>query len=369
MGEQVEVEAARRHVGGDEQFGGTRAHPAHHPVALFLAHAAVQRFGPVPALAEQFGEFVDLGAGAAEHDGCSRHLDVEQAAERRRLVDAGDHVGALADEAGPGLARGAPHAHGDRLMLMACGDGIDTRRQRGREQHGLAGRRCGRQQFVDVFGEAHVEHLVGFVEHDGLDRVERQRAATQVVERTAGGGDDDMGATLEQAQLPTDRLAAVHGDDPRAEGASVGGHRLGHLDGQFAGGHQHECHRGACGAAVESFEDGQGECGGLAGAGGSLAEHVAPGEHGRDGFALDGSGFFVAEGHQGVEQFRAQAERTETTSILSEAAQLFAEVRVHDLCRVSLSGSAATRAGQPPRPGCRPASARCRRTTARRTQP
>ena len=41
------------------------------------------------------------------------------------------------------------------------------------------------QDRLEVFGEAHVEHLVGLVEDDGLDRVEAQRAAADVVERAA----------------------------------------------------------------------------------------------------------------------------------------------------------------------------------------
>ena len=45
------------------------AQPAHHPVALLLAHAAVQRLGPVAAAVQGLGELVDLVAGAAEHDG------------------------------------------------------------------------------------------------------------------------------------------------------------------------------------------------------------------------------------------------------------------------------------------------------------
>ena len=42
-----------------------------------------------------------------------------------------------------------------------------------------------RDDRVDVVGEAHVEHLVGFVEHEHLEGVEVERLAAQVIERAA----------------------------------------------------------------------------------------------------------------------------------------------------------------------------------------
>jgi hypothetical protein len=54
-----------------------RAQAGHHPVALLLVHAAVQRLGPVAAAVERLGELVDLAAGrqntmAASGDSTSR---------------------------------------------------------------------------------------------------------------------------------------------------------------------------------------------------------------------------------------------------------------------------------------------------------
>ena len=42
VGELLHVEAARRDVGGHEELGGAIAKAGHHPIALLLAHAAVQ---------------------------------------------------------------------------------------------------------------------------------------------------------------------------------------------------------------------------------------------------------------------------------------------------------------------------------------
>src|SRR4028118_1492538 len=80
---------------------GAAAQPAHDPVALLLAHPAVQRLGAVAAAVERLGEVVDLVARAAKDEGRRRALHVEHPAQRRGLGGAGD------DEAG-WRTRGAP---------------------------------------------------------------------------------------------------------------------------------------------------------------------------------------------------------------------------------------------------------------------
>src|SRR5207244_7050158 len=77
VGEVLDVEAAGGDVGGDEQVGGAGAQPSHHPVALLLVHAAVQRFGAVAAAVQRLGELVDLDARATEHDRRGGRLHVE----------------------------------------------------------------------------------------------------------------------------------------------------------------------------------------------------------------------------------------------------------------------------------------------------
>jgi hypothetical protein len=143
----------------------------HDPVALLLAHAAVQALGAVAAAVQRLGQLVDLDAGAAEHDGAAGGLDVEDATERSRLVVARHDVGALADPgglAGLGVSALDVDAHG--IGEVALGETVDARRHRGREQHGLAVAGVASRIALDVLGEAHVEHLVGLVEDHDLDQ-------------------------------------------------------------------------------------------------------------------------------------------------------------------------------------------------------
>jgi NAD(P)H-dependent flavin oxidoreductase YrpB (nitropropane dioxygenase family) len=86
--------------------------------------------------------------------------------------------------------------------------------------------------------------------------------------------------------------------------------RLRHLDGELSGRHEDERHRVArvVAAGAEALEDRQRERRGLAGAGGGLAQQVAPGEQRRDRLALDRRGLLVAELGEGALELGAQRE-------------------------------------------------------------
>ena len=61
-------------------------------------------------------------------------------------------------------------------------------------------------------------------------------------------------------------------------------------------------------AVMKAIDHRQGEGGGLASAGLGDAEHVAPGEHVRNGLVLDGGGSFVTSRSNGRENLFGQAE-------------------------------------------------------------
>ena len=70
------------------------------------------------------------------------------------------------------------------IAQVALSNTVDAWRQRGRKHHGLARVGGGFENLFDVFGEAHVEHLVGFVEHHHLNISQWQGAASNVVHRS-----------------------------------------------------------------------------------------------------------------------------------------------------------------------------------------
>src|SRR4029079_307915 len=127
---------------------------------------------------------------------------VEETAQRGELVGSLDDVRDLAD-AGNAVARVLLRVDRDRdrRLEMAIGDPADGRRDRRREEGSLAFGRDGPKDRLEIFGEAHVEHLVCLVEDDDSDGVEPEAAAGQVVDGPAGSRDDDVDSAPETAQL------------------------------------------------------------------------------------------------------------------------------------------------------------------------
>ena len=196
------VEPARRDIGGDEEVGSLRTEALHHPVALILRQPAVQRLGAHAAAVEHLRQLVHLRARAAEHDRGDGALDVEDAPERRLLVRARHDVRHLPYLRG--IARGhhlALDADVHRIAQVRRGDRGDARRQRGREERRLSLRRRGGEDRLEILGESHVEHLVGFVEHQHSHALEPQRLAADVIERSTGRGHHHVDAALERAKL------------------------------------------------------------------------------------------------------------------------------------------------------------------------
>src|SRR3546814_9565066 len=92
-------------------------------------------------------------------DVCSSDL----AGQRVELVHAGDQPVALADIGrGRGLG-GDPHF--DRIAQMGLRDALDRRWHGRREQRDLTRVRRGLEDGFDVLDETHLQHFVGFVEH------------------------------------------------------------------------------------------------------------------------------------------------------------------------------------------------------------
>ena len=235
--------------------------------------------------------------------------------EQRALVLLRDLVRALVD----GLGRGVAARDLDQLGLVQqlVGELLDLGRERRREQQVLAlrGRRQQRHDPLDVGDEAHVEHAIGFVEHEDLDLAEVHALVLDVVQQAARGRDEDLDASAHDRQLLLDVDAAV--DDGRAQARvlAVLADRFLDLDRELARGRQDQRtdrvagrRRARVRVLGQLVEDRQAEAGGLAGAGLGAAHDVLAGEDDRDGLLLDrGGGGVTGLGH-GAEELRPQAE-------------------------------------------------------------
>jgi len=149
---------------------------------------------------------------------------------------------------------------------------------------------------LDVGNEAHVEHPVGFVDHQQLDPGQQQSAALGVVEQPAGRRDQDIDAARQLDILVAERDATDQQGDVQFLPGAVTVKILLDLGREFAGRFQDQGsgHSRPGTAFLQQGEHGKNEGRGLAGAGLGDAENVAAGQDMWNGLFLDGGGDRVA---------------------------------------------------------------------------
>ena len=182
-----------------------------------------------------------------------------------------------------------------------------------RERRDGARHRCGKQQrlpllrklrddFSNVVDEAHIEHPVGFIEHEKFHLAEAQPVAGHEVEQASGRGDEHVDAVLHRAHLRAHGHAADHQGGPGADMAAVSAEAIEYLPGQLACRAQHQYTAGLALRAPpiceEMMQDRHRECRGLAGASLRNPDHVAARQNNGNGLRLDRRGrsvFFFSE--------------------------------------------------------------------------
>ncbi len=217
MNDQVQigqVDAARRHIGGDADPRAPIAQRLQRMVALMLAEFAGERHHRKAAFQQHGFHVAHRIAGVAEDQGARRIQRAQQVDHRAFHLGRSDTDGAVFDI---GMAAGLAHrgdAQGVALVMRRqIHDGLG---QGGGEQKRAPFRRRGLQDELQILAEAHVEHLVGFIEHGGLERRDVERAAFQMIAQAARRADHDMGAGGQFAALAARVHAADTGDDARA---------------------------------------------------------------------------------------------------------------------------------------------------------
>ena len=143
-------------------------------------------------------ELRHLALAVAEHDGVLEALaGADQAAQRIALVVR--LAAGLGQKLGGGGDRGRRlrDFHPHRIVQELLGDAPDLRRHGGGEEQRLAGERHELADALDVGNEAHVEHAVGFVDHQQLDAGEQEPSALEMVEQAAGRRDQHVDAARE----------------------------------------------------------------------------------------------------------------------------------------------------------------------------
>src|SRR5689334_4815520 len=314
MREAADVESARGDVRRDEQLRSAVTKALHNAIALFLRETAVECLRAVTATDERLRQLVDFGARAAKDDGRCRALHIEHATKRGDLVltrhDVSDLPDARRAPRGDDLAR---DAYADGLVEMMLGDLGDARRDRRREERGLTlfGKRV--ENLLEVVGEAHVEHLVRFVEDDDLNLRQRQRAATDVIERATRRRDDDIDAPAKRSKLLLDGLPAVYRKHTCSESLSIAMDCLRDLHGELARRHENDrAHvRRSRRRRADALQKRQRKGGGLSRSGGCLSEDVMPRQQWRNCLLLNRRWFLVAKRGERGDEWRLETQDLE----------------------------------------------------------
>ena len=307
-----DVEPARGHVGRDQHRAAAVRELHQHLVALALLELAVQRERGEALRVQHVGEVAALLLGVAERDRAGRPEVLQQQRHGVQAFVLLDLVETLLDLRGIDLRAHLHLFRRTKELLRELRDVLGVGR---REQQRLAVLRAQLRDAADVGGEAHVEHAIGLVEHQCVQRGEAQRAAVEVVEHAPRRADDDVRAVLQALGLVAQRHAAaqrerLHVVFAARESADLGGD----LVGELACRAQHQrLHRERLGLAVE-FQLGQQrerERGGLAAAGLRLHDQVVAGERERQARRLHRRHREVAERDEVGELRRRQRQRRE----------------------------------------------------------
>jgi hypothetical protein len=80
---------------------------------------------------------------------------------------------------------------------VTAGDRVDAWRDRRREQHSLAILGSRLEDRLDIVGEAHVEHLVRLIQHDGPHIMQAKRPTADMVQRAPRCCDHDIDPAFE----------------------------------------------------------------------------------------------------------------------------------------------------------------------------
>ena len=265
------------------------------------------------------GQAVGAVLGAGEHQHLLPVVRTDQVGQQRRLALAIHAVNHLRNALGSGVARRNLDTH--RIVQQVVGQRLDLVGVSRGEQQVLTLFGQQREDLFDVVDKAHVEHAVGFIEHQHFNIFQLERALADMVEQAPRGGDQDIHAAFQRRDLRVDLDAAKDHRGFQIQMFAVGLHTLADLGGQLAGRRQHQgadlVRLGRLGATIEQLQQRQGKAGGLAGAGLCAGQYILALQNGRDRLLLDRGGFCITLFCDSTQNVGLEAEFIKCHSVIS----------------------------------------------------
>src|ERR1700691_6499115 len=214
-------------------------------------------------------------------------------------------IGALLDQLDGCVAR--RDLYGQWIVQQPLRQAADVVRIRGGEQQILPLLRQQLDDLANVVDEAHVQHAIGFVEHQRLYLGKIRGTLLSEIEQAAGSRHQDIAAAAQSADLRVDAHTAEDLVGAHLYVLTVVAAALSYLRVKLAGGGEPQ-HTGRTAGAVrliggEPLQNGQHEAGSLAGAGLRAGEDVAAGEQRRNRLNMNGRRRIVALIGDSTQQF------------------------------------------------------------------
>ncbi|EGG75537.1 hypothetical protein SXCC_03972 [Gluconacetobacter sp. SXCC-1] len=253
-------------------------------------------FGRDAVLAQEGGDLVGFMLHQREHHGALDLGRVHQKLQRLALVGGIDKHHCLTNAVHRAGRR--RDLHGCRVTQQAVRQVRNALGHGGREQQRLPVGGQGRDNLADVAHETHVEHTVGFVQHQHFKAGQVNMPLAHQVQQAAGGRDQHVHATAQGLDLAPLPHAAKHDGMAEAHVAGIGCEAFPDLGCQFTGGGEHQGARtlgvGPALFTEKTVKDGQREGRGLARAGLCQTQQVTPFQQVGNGASLNGGGLGVA---------------------------------------------------------------------------
>ena len=226
------VQAACGNVRRDEDVQMPGFELLDRPFPNSLWHVAVECDGGEPFPSELFGNRHRRIFGIRKNDHAVRLLDFQQPLECVDFVPRRDKNCPLPSQLG--RHRFFLNRDPRRIVQVTLCNIANRLRQRRREERDLSLLGCLVEHELNVVEEAHVQHLVGFVEYQAAQFAEVERTAFDVVDDSPRSS-DDLNPAPQLLELSGVILSAINCRDGKSwQATAVSRKRFGDLDRQLA---------------------------------------------------------------------------------------------------------------------------------------
>src|SRR5690606_20281524 len=206
------------------------------------------------------------------------------------------------------------HFHLYRVIQQALGQGANFVGEGGREQQILSLGRQQRKDLANVADKAHVQHAVGFVQHQDFHFVEAHSVLLVQVHQTARCGHQYVQALAQLHHLRVDLYTTKNHSGLGGNVFAIKVHAVVYLGGQLTGGCENQGAGAFASAGVfrQALQQRQGKTSGFTGAGLGRGHYVFARQHRRNRLLLDGRRGFITLIGGATDQLLGQTERRKT---------------------------------------------------------